>query len=444
MALPEYRIFIRRCNDHVVSYTEIEFQQLTIIDKANDPGSWTISSISKEKPDLLPSDGIIVKRNGIIIYSGVLLKLESTYEKQINSWRWKASGSNDLIYFKWFLIHPFYSDNYEDDFSQRYLEYQPEVIYGTYSEAIQNIINSELSQSTHNIKHGYEIIDGAYINDPDKIELEYDISLRFNNALETIQLLAQQGEVSVVPKWNERIDKIEYYVNRGEDRTQNVIFSMDAGTLESVKYIFQEPEFTTVIYGFNSDKHDGLLPEREMWRYFEEERVMPNGEYTHDFATNGNWESGSWDQRFVYLSPTKEDMIRIRDLYYPNRASPYSAEILRRYASEDQHKIVKFNDTSIEVSVVIHDYPEWKRDFDMGDKVTILLPDGTKFEDKVFGIQIDFSYGQESMKISLGSNASGTFNSVNRDLDEVKNQFTKAKLGELEGDDGEGNYEIKE
>ena len=438
MALPEYRIFIRRCNDHVVSYIEIEFQQLTIIDKANDIGSWSISSVSKEKPDFLPADGIIVKRNGIIIYSGVLLKLESTYEKKIKGWRWKASGSNDLIYMKWMLIFPPFEDNYEINFSQRYLTYTPGAIYGTYSEAIWSLITFELQKGEK--RHGYEIVGQPDYPESDiRTPLASDVVLRFDNMLETIQLLAQYGELVVIPRWSESSDKIIYHITKGTDHTDDVIFSVDAGTLESVKYTFQEPEYTAVVYGYNSDKKPGYVSDNfKMWHYLKEENLSPVSSNTHEFSMNGDWESGNWEKRYIFRTPSKEDMWSTKEKYFPLKGTPYFSEVLYKYADVDAENIKKYNDTSYEVSIVIHDYPVWKRDFDMGDKVTISLPDGTRIEDKVAGIQIDFSYGTESMKVALSDTASGIFSAVNRDLGDVKGQFTKAQLSEID------NYDIEE
>lgn len=435
MAYPNYQILIRRCNNHNVSYIEIsEFQQLSILDKLNDLGTWSISSVSKERPDFLPADGIIVKRNGIIIYSGVVLKVEATYEIKINGWRWKASGSNDLTYMKWALIYPYFEDSWETEFSQRYLTYSPGALYGTYCEAIWSLITFGLQKG--NKLHGFEIVGQPdYPESETRTPLASDVVLRFDNMLETVQLLAQYGELAVIPRWSESSDKIIYYITRGADHTQDIVFDMDNGTLESVKYTFQAPEYTIVSYGYNSDKVPGYGENEEMWRWLKEENLSPVSSNTHGFSADGDWESGNWEQRFTFRTPSKEDLWSIKDKYFPEKGTPYQYDVLYKYADVDSGKIKKYNDTSYEVSIVLHDHPIWKRDFDMGDKVLIQLPDGTQIRDKVAGIQIDFSYGTESMKVALSSMASGTFSPMNRDVEDVKKQFAKAQLSEVD------NYE---
>ena len=433
MALPEYTVLIRRRKkvtnysideEYEAEYINLEFQHLTIIEKVNDLGSWKISSVSRELPDIIPGDGIIVSRNGIKLYSGVFQRLESTYLYTQDAWNWTASGVSDLAYFNWMYVRPAYTAHYY--FSDRYLFLSSRYLYyisSTYTSIIDHIVNNVLCMGTDS-STGYQIIKGTTIYDDDPIIVDGEVALRMDNGLDAIQLLAQKAEVAVIPQWDFETGKLNYFINRGHDLSNTVIFSMDNGTVDTVKRIFQEPSVTKVAYSYNSDAQAYESGDSQMWHYVYERRIGA----PQDDDNSALWIPGRWDSRVETKTPSKAELEEISNRYRVSHE-----DSLYYYSRSDIKKYLRYSDISYEVILRLREEgPQYKRDFDMGDYISVILPDGTRYEDKVYGSQIEYSFGEETFSKSLTNSASGAYNVIYRDIEKMKQELSSAKKGETE------------
>ena len=443
----KYTITIR--NRRGIPRSEIlDFQTLRINDSVNSVGSWNLTSTTRGKDPhpFIAGDGIIVKRDGVIIYSGVMTKVEAAYNPTMKAWTWTATGINDLAFCKWHNVRP---SGYADHIEQGFWD-NPQTIYWVpwywtptatdaqdryhYIMTAWELITMQLPltindiANLHNIR-GYEIVgqpELRYASPPKDIVQNMDVVLRYDNLLNTLLVLAEKGEFYITYKWDETNNKVRYVLTEGADMTDNIIFSFDNGTLQSLKYSMQAPDVTEVAASFNSllapnDTSGVHTPTADdypsLYHYESRMQMIPSQELLTDTG---------WHKREQIIYPGK-------DFFAVSGTETYSFtwQNLQDYALKEGLKYVIGPDHGYEAGLnFAGTAPLYGRDFVLGDLVTVKLPDGTQQEERIVGMNYDVSYGKETITAVMGS-LTGTFNAIYKDIESINKTLRRAEEGEI-------------
>ena len=383
-----------------------DFKTLSIIDSRNDVGSWAITSQGRERAPFEAGDYIIVERDGVVIYCGILKELTEEYHKYSDSWFWKASGCNLNEFLKWKYIYPsvVFIDS-EDWMRNRYREYTN----AKPSDIISDIILKDVAYNSgySRTPSGIEIV---FSTTQTRIPSGYQertidfISYRFDNVFDTIMGLASDSDLSVIP-FASGIDNtvVSYMISANYDLSDSVVFSSELDQVDVFKRVTKAPDATHVIESFNSDQSD-------IYKYYSAEGI----------GTPSDWER-SGQARELFIEPKEEDF---NSTFTKARLTELCQTEAKSRTKETEGFEVTLNMTNCPFvyGITIPSSPPF--DYTLGDTVGVMFQ-GTKYTARVNGIEFDVSYGQEKIKPTIGVQMKGKFNQILANLSNLSQSVNK-------------------
>ncbi|MBQ6518298.1 MAG: hypothetical protein IJI14_06235 [Anaerolineaceae bacterium] len=395
-----------------VRATLSDFQTLRIIDVLNDTGSFSISSTTKTRCPFQPYDGILVYRNNIFIYAGILERIEEEYQFKQSCWTWTVSGSNFNSLLKKKLIFP-------GEISSSISFTERNLTFSNYPEnsAIKEIIDYNVKDNinTYRYPYGYSIIGSTYINTARTNGLT--ASYRFDNVFDIVIGIANSMEYAIRPVYNPVSKKIVYYIDDPVDKSDTVIFSFENNNLNTFKIINQPHDETFILASYNSD--DKSYADQEMWKTVAGCPIP---------APNDSWR----DSKEVLYKPKKEDF----NNYYDYRILMNLA--LKEATSRRQTSSIYYEADINTITGPQYTYgydinsagTQFLNDYRLGDTIGIQV-DGITYTGKVTRMEFDVTYGHESIKPIIGDILRGKFNRILNNLSNLNKSTTKTDNTEV-------------
>lgn len=398
MSFGKYRIVI---TDYSGTYKNGEikandFTSLSIIDCVNDFGSWRIKSRTKDPCPIGGNDNIIVFRDNVQIYSGIVMQVTEEYEVKTKSWIWEATGVNHFGLMKHRLIYPYMTDDHTIKY--RY--------YTTTSGAkadtvIKNLIDLNMCDVQTSVfrRAGFAIVEGADFVYPFETYPDYsDVNYRFDNLMEIVTEIANHYDIRIYPVMDPETYKITYFIRPIVDISSNVCFSVENNEVLRFRKITKAPEITKVVMSLNSDKKDqNIYSNPEMWKFV----AAAN-------AAGDIWFTTRKQEQF--LEPKEEDL---------NETYTYSKlyDLTYRQANSIKLEPVGYEiDVNLIDSKYVYgydmdrsDYPAvFTNDYRLGDIIGISFQ-GSTYTGQVTKMEFGMSYGKESIKPTIGKVSKGKF-----------------------------------
>ena len=400
--ISDYKIAVIDYTGAVRSYID-DFISLRTIDIENDSGSWQITHQSKERAVFQPGDSICVYRNGIIVYGGVFKNLEENYNVSSKSWSWKAPGAGFNEMLKWRRLYPGYRNTDTDWIDHRTAAYKDISAIVVIDDAIRNNLSYSGASSIHREIPGIRAVGNpANLTSESKpITGEY----RYDNVYDVVTAAANAGGNTILPAYKESANQIIFYVTHGQDLSNSVIFYNN--DIISFKRILSMPEATHVVTSYNSK--DGIYA--VMWLFSASARIP--GSYSYN-----------WPNCEYFVKPQREEF-----RYRGNPDAGYSfnkSQLL--FIAEKYAKDMSASDESFEIELdvtnslhITYGYSldanyHYITDYRIGDTIGFNINE-EKFTGRVIGMEINVSYGKESMKPILGGVPKGKFKGI---LDNLK------------------------
>ena len=265
----KYAVFIRS-KDGTLTGRINDYIRLHIIMTLNDPGSWDMASLSKQKCPFAPGDGIIVVRNGVYFYGGVLTEITDNFDATTGLHSWQVIGKGDLEYLARRICYvnpgsssPTSAAHYTDS--------------GYLSTIIRNLIRLNLGPSALTVRQEPVIMDyqqtdvGPYIS----------ISLRFQNLLNAIVAFVSGNGWNIRPNWDDASQKVYYDIFQGRDLTANIVFTEQLSNITAAEYLANAPEGNWILAGgtgeltqrsFATAQDDASISEWGRVEYFQDAR----------------------------------------------------------------------------------------------------------------------------------------------------------------------------
>ena len=380
--------------------TILDFQSLSILDAANDCGSWKIKSRTPYRQPFEPYGFALFYRDGVYIFGGPMQKFSETYDPVLKSWEWEAIGYGFNALLKDVLIYPSdYTDPLTDlQFVNRYYtisQYQS----ATYN--ITDLINKNCSDNSRlnsRDKPCY-IISGAVMEN--SVESSPEISYRFDNLLQACQALTG-SYIFILPYFDTSTRKVTYYVT-GRAFTDPIVFAADTLGVLSYKHSYDTPDTTALVMSYNADTAN-------VWKDCYEKYLY----------------NGAGRLREVLYKPTNEQLGGIYDRY---KLVDVAGKAALDYIVNSEGMEI-----TVDPSLYTYGYDRengsWVCDYKMGDEVKIVLPD-EEFAVRVRQMKFEVSYGKETITPGFGAITKGAFNGIYNNLKNVNISVTKADTEEI-------------
>lgn len=381
-----YGIKVRDDFGTIVHYID-DFISLDITDIKNDAGSWTLKNHTIEQHPFEIGYGIIVYRNGAVYYSGIVEKVESSYNMETKTWEWTATGKGDISLLQWRVVFPTLRG--QQSFLDRF-----KTFYAGASviSAITDLIYENLQGESNPRSLSY-IGNSLADQDTDDVEFDANVQYRFDDLYKTILGLMGKANLAVRPEWNDSRSILQYhfYVAGKPLESQNIFYE-SKGHVTSIKRILQMPTVTTILASCDAD-------DNSVWRYYGRSDIV-----SHYYPFKEKIIEVNLDE----LDGLQLDNIGLNTLAeaeagkYPNETDGYEIEI----KSES-------------------DAPQYQTDYKLGDTVGIVLANGTFFTAQVMKVRTSVSYGKESIVPYIGVSDNGVFNVVETNISGLNSSVTR-------------------
>lgn len=269
----EYAVYTR-AKDGTLTGRIIDFVGLHIIMTLNDPGSWNMTSLSQDECPFHPGDGIIVVRNGVFLYGGVMTELSDDLDATTGLHSWQVQGKGDLEYLNRRIC-------YVDPTTGRTDQVGHYTASGYMSVVVQNLIKLNLGQSALTARKEPIIKDNSQGN----LGPNVSVSLRFQKLLKVVTAIVSGSGWNIQAKWDEANQKVYYEVYQGRDLTSTIVFTEQLSNITAAEHLANAPDGNFILAGgtgemtarqFDTAQDNTSISEWGRIEYFQDARNQNN------------------------------------------------------------------------------------------------------------------------------------------------------------------------
>jgi len=371
----EFNFYIRDVSGKIINRL-INVESADIIERLNDPGSWTLKSRTKEQCPFTEGNGIIVTKNGEAYYSGVFTELREEYDAYSRLYTWTAKGAGDLDYLTRRVCYPdpatgsTTTDAYYED-------------SGSLGEVVARIIDKNLGVDAMLVRKEPLIAQTVVVDAGTSVS----VALRFETILTAITPLLDSQGYNIRAEWDEDTKKIVYKILSGADNTSVMVFSTAYNSILSTEYDVKVPEGNYVIMGGKGEDTDRPFA------------------YASDDTSISNWG---------------------RIEYYQDARSVEETDL----QTEANTTLIGLSEENVGFSAVLNsaDYQaQYKKSWNIGDYVAVFVH-GKKFIQRVMQVETNLAYGEETITPTVGTIRQGQLMTI---FDRLKR--LRADVTQLQG-----------
>jgi len=235
---PNYAVYIRDKSGVQINRIN-DFVNLHMLMTLNDPGSWSMTNVSRQQCPFTAGTGINVIRNGSYLYGGVLTSISDDYDATTGLYSWQAQGKGDLEYLNRRLCYVDPSSS-----SPNARAYYTDS--GYLSTVVRNLIRLNLGPDALT-ERKEAIIDSMDISAVGPYNVS--VSLRFQNLLKTVVALVSGNGYNIRPCWNSNNHKIRYEIFHGRDLTDQIVFTEQLMNITAAEHLVTVPQGNFVLAG---------------------------------------------------------------------------------------------------------------------------------------------------------------------------------------------------
>lgn len=265
----DYAVFIRDKNGTLVNRIN-DFVSLDLLMTLNDPGSWTMSSLTRDKCPFQPGYGIVIVRNGSFLYGGVMTEMTDDFDATTGLHEWSVQGKGDLEYLNRRIC-------YVNPGSSSPTSTAHYTASGYLSAVIRNLIRLNLGPDALSARQDPIIEDYAQTTAGPSIS----VSLRFQNLLNAVTAIVTGNGWNIRPNWDADTGKVFYDVFQGRDLTASIVFTEQLNNITGSEYLANVPQGNFILAGgtgeltsrqFETAQDDDSIAEWGRVEYFQDAR----------------------------------------------------------------------------------------------------------------------------------------------------------------------------
>lgn len=226
----DYAIYIRDKDGHFRDRLN-NISSMDIIEKLNDPGNWVINSRTPERCPFTAGDGIVVYKNGVYYYSGIVTKITEEYDGYDGQYSWTIEGVGDIDFLNRRIC-------YVDPETGSTTETAYYTDTGTIYEVVKRLIDKNIGISA--MPERQEPIIGEMPVIP--MLNTISVKLRFPNLLQTIVSILDTDSYSLNTEWDADNRKLIYSIRGSNNLSEFMLFSTELNSVISINYLAKAPE----------------------------------------------------------------------------------------------------------------------------------------------------------------------------------------------------------
>ena len=367
-----YTVFLRGKNGKP-KQRMFDISSLDIVEKLNDSGSWVIKSKTADRCPFQAGDGIIVFCKGDYYYSGVLKKIEETFDGWSGLYEWTASGASDLDYLTRRVVYPDPVEGHTDQ-SGYYID------TGLISEVVKRLIDKNLGIEAMDSRVE-PMIEGTRIDD---IGNQVAIEIRFENLFDCIVRMLEEQVMTIRCGWDYENEKVFYQIYDSKDLSGMLLFSSSLNALQTMDYSLKSPDGNYVI-----SAGEGELTARSFAYAENEASVTKWGriEYYHDMRSTEDADlQTDADTTLADISDAEEG---------------YSGEM-----------------------VAGQSMPQYRKDWNLGDFVAVAHRSEVMVQ-RVLQVETNISVNSETIKPTIGTIPEGKIHEIFREIKRLKSDVAQ-------------------
>lgn len=268
-----YAIFVRAKDGSLINRIT-DFVSLHILMTLNDPGEWTVTSLSRERCPFAPGTGIVVVRNGAFLYGGVVTEIQDDLDALTGLHNWTVIGKGDLEYLnrRFCYVDPSSSSptaaaHYTDS--------------GYLSAVIRNLIFKNLGPGALTARQEPVVMDYQQEGAGPSVS----VSLRFQNLFKAVTALVSGNGWNIRPCWDADENKIYFEIFQGRDLTGAIVFTEQLSNITGAEYLASVPQGNYILAGgtgeltsrqFDTAQDDDSISEWGRVEFFQDARNQNN------------------------------------------------------------------------------------------------------------------------------------------------------------------------
>ena len=407
MTQPQYEIYTKGTDGKRAGLVR-DWTAVSLDFRWNDESKFTLSGSGRSACPFKRGTGIVVFRDGEAILSGLASSIESQYEADTEVWSWSVTGIDDIGLLARRVIYP--DPTAADPSTATATAY---TVTGKLETAVLGIIGM-------NAEEGKALNDRRVPNLTTAVSQgagdEVTLTSTFDELLDFVLTALSDSSLGIRETWKPKTGAFEIGIVTAEDRSRNVVFSVENGTLAGWKHVQEAPEANVIIA-------------RGM-EIASTAEATASDDTTGDTATETakvyQWAVASdaesverWGRIEKYVE--RSDISTIKDEEAGTEETP--EETLARLQKAAAEELLEAEGKeSWSLTVTPTDMTAWRSAWNLGDTVAFVA-DGEKLTAQIAEVKVDFSDAVETVTPTIGTIERGELGEIFDALGNLKRRI---------------------
>lgn len=403
MTQPTYEIYTKGTDGKRAGLVR-DWTAVSLDFRWNDESKFTLSGSGRSACPFKRGTGIVVFRDGEAILSGLASSIESQYEADTEVWSWSVTGIDDIGLLARRVIYP--DPTAADPSTATATAY---TVTGKLETAVLGIIGM-------NAEEGKALADRRIPNLTTAVSQgagdEVTLTSTFDEVLDFILTALSDSSLGIRETWKPKTGAFEIGIVTAEDRSRNVVFSVENGTLAGWKHVQEAPEANVIIA-----RGMEIASTAEATASDDTTAETPK---VYQWAVASDAESVErWGRIEKYVE--RSDISTIKDEEAGTEETPEETLVrLQKAAAEELLEAEGKESWSLTVTPT--DMTAWRSAWNLGDTVAFVA-DGEKLTAQIAEVKVDFSDAVETVTPTIGTIERGELSEIFDALGNLKRRI---------------------
>ena len=407
MTQPTYEIYTKGTDGRRAGLVR-DWMAVQLVLRWNDESKFTLSGSGRSACPFKRGTGIVVFRDGEAILSGLASSIESQYEADTEVWSWSVTGIDDIGLLARRVIYP--DPTAADPGTATATAY---TVTGKLETAVLGIIGM-------NAEEGKALNDRRIPNLTTAVSQgtgdEVTLTSTFDEVLDFILTALSDSSLGIRETWKPKTGTFEIGIVTAEDRSRNVVFSVENGTLAGWKHTQEAPEANVIIArGMEITATAEATASDDTTADTTTETAK-----VYQWAVASDAESVErWGRIEKYVE--RSDISTIKDEEAGTEETPEETLVrLQKAAAEELLEAEGKESWSLTVTPT--DMTAWRTAWNLGDTVAFVA-DGEKLTAQIAEVKVDFSDAVETVTPTIGTIERGELGEIFDALGNLKRRI---------------------
>ncbi len=406
MSQPEYEIYTKDENGKRVAPVQ-DWTGLQLVLRRNDTSKWTLSGMGLNACPFKRGTGVAVFRDGEVILSGIASSIVETYTAATEIWSWSVTGVDDIGMLARRVIYP-------DPASADPAAAAAYTVNGKLETAITQLIRVN-AQTGHALNA--RLIPNLTTAESQGAGDDVTLSSSFADLLDFILSALSDSNLVIRESWKPSTGEFVLSIAAAEDRSANVVFSVDNGTLSAWKHTQKAPTANVIICrGMEITPAEEAAADDTATDTAEETETPK----VYQWAVAEDAESITrWGRIEKYVD--RSDIATIKDEEAGTEETP--EEVLARLQKAAAEELLSAEATeSWALTVIPTDMTAWRTAWNLGDTVAFVA-DGEKMTAQIKEVKVSYTEAVETVTPTIGTIERGELGEIFDALGQLKRRI---------------------